>query len=109
MNWTQFILWLSLAYFIYYLLNLLFDLLRPRSKSAENSGLEELTFSEEHEPETVVENDVQKEEKKLQALNPNNRQAISSGPISATGGVSLKQLFFLAQSDLIEFTKTIPY
>lgn len=109
MNWNQFILYLLVTYFIYYLINILLDLLRPKPIYAENSGQEELTFSEEHQPEIVVEDDVQKEDKKSQTISPNNRQAISSGPIQATGGVSLKQLFSLAQSDLIEFTKTIPY
>jgi len=109
MNWNQFILYLLVAYFIYYLINILLDLLRPRPMYAENSGQEELTFSEEHQPETVVENEVNREEKKSKVASPKNRQAISSGPIHATGGVSLKQLFSLAQSDLIEFTKTIPY
>ena len=75
---------------------------------AENSGQQELTFSEDHQPQTVVENDAQKEERKTIDAST-NRQAFSSGPILTTGGVSLKQLFSLAQSDLIEFTKTIPY
>ena len=109
MNWNQFILYLLVAYFIYYLINILLDLLRPKPMYAENSGQEELTFFEEHQPETVVENDVQKEEKKSKAASSNNRQTISSGLIHATGGVSLKQLFSLGLSDLIEFTKTIPY
>jgi len=109
MNWNQFILYLLVAYFIYYLINILLDLLRSKSKSPENSGLEELTFSEEHHPETVVADEVQNEEKKLQAVIPDTKKAISSGPLLSTGGVSLKQLFFLAQSDLIEFTKAIPY
>lgn len=109
MNWNQFILYLLVAYFIYYLINILLDLLRSKPMYAENSDQEELTFSEEHQPETVVENELPREEKKSKVASPNNRLAISSGPIHATGGVSLKQLFSLAQSDLIEFTKTIPY
>lgn len=108
MNWNQFIFYLLVVYFIYYLLNILLDLLRAKPMFAENSGQEELTFSEDHQPETVVENDVRSEEKKTMVAST-NRQSISSGPIHTTGAVSLKQLFSLAQSDLIEFTKAIPY
>ncbi len=109
MNWTQFILSLVGIYFIYYLLNLLFDLLRPRQGAAENSGQQELTFFEEHQPEIVMDEVEEGEVVKYEAELQESRQAMPSGILQSTGGVSLKQLFSLAQSDLIEFTRTIPY
>ncbi|HBI90722.1 MAG TPA: hypothetical protein DDY75_23160 [Sphingobacterium sp.] len=38
-----------------------------------------------------------------------NDGAITSGPIESSGGVSIKELFSIAQNDLIEFTKAIAY
>jgi hypothetical protein len=107
MNWTQFLLSLSAIYITYYLFNILFDLLRSKSDQQNGSGPEELTFYEGNVPEPVFEEQQVIEETKLPA--PKNRQAISSGKLQSTGGVNLKQLFSLAQSDLIEYTKAIPY
>lgn len=109
MNWTQFILSLAGIYLIYYLLNLLFDLLRPRPNAGKNSGQQELTFFEDHQPEIVMDEVDEGEVVKYEAELPESRQAMPSGILQSTGGVSLKQLFSLAQSDLIEFTRTIPY
>lgn len=109
MNWTQFLLSVSAIYFIYYLLNVLFDLLRSRPQSLQDTQQEELVFSEAHSPEVINADDPLPEGIPLKSKNSDSRQAISSGPLATTGGVSLIQLFSLAQSDLIEYTKSIPY
>lgn len=109
MNWTQFLLSLLAIYFIYYLLNVLFDLIRSKQTFLKDTEQEELVFSEAHSPEVVGADELTPDDVQLKQQNPNSRQAISSGPLETTGGVSLKRLFSLAQSDLIEYTKAIPY
>lgn len=109
MNWTQFLLSLAAVYSLYYLLNVLFDLLRSRGQPAAEAGHDELVFTEEHQPRQVSADEPPAGEAKGPDAEPRSRQAISSGPLQSTGGVSLKQLFSLAQSDLIEYTKAIPY
>ncbi|WP_199120321.1 hypothetical protein [Pedobacter sp. ASV28] len=107
MNWTQFLLGLSALYLVYYFFNILFDLFKPKPGQSTGPGAEEITFYEENLPETVYAEENGKEE--IAQTIPVERQAISSGVLQATGGINLKQLFSLAQSDLIEYTKAIPY
>lgn len=109
MNWTQFLLSLAAVYSLYYLLNFLFDLLRSRGQPANERSQDELVFPEEHQPKQVSSGETVFQESHHSESEPIGRQAISSGPLQSTGGVSLKQLFSLAQSDLIEYTKAIPY
>nr|WP_199156659.1 hypothetical protein [Pedobacter sp. ASV2] len=109
MNWTQFLLSLAAVYSLYYLLNVVFDLLRSRGQPAADGGQDELVFSEEHQPRQVGTDEPPTGATQDPDAEPKSRQAISSGPLQSTGGVSLKQLFSLAQSDLIEYTKAIPY
>ncbi|MEJ5993248.1 hypothetical protein WG904_02365 [Pedobacter sp. Du54] len=109
MNWTQFLLSLAAVYCLYYLLNVLFDLLRSREQPASEAGQEELIFSEEHQPTRISSDGTATSLAKAAAPEVESRQSISSGQLQSTGGVSLKQLFSLAQSDLIEYTKAIPY
>ncbi|KAA8476854.1 hypothetical protein BDE36_1291 [Arcticibacter tournemirensis] len=109
MNWTQFLLSLAAVYSGYYLLNVLFDLLRSRGQPSAEEGQDELVFSEEHQPRQVSSEQPPAGDAQDPDAEPKSRQAISSGPLQSTGGVSLKQLFSLAQSDLIEYTKAIPY
>lgn len=109
MNWTQFFLTLFAIYAIYYLLNVLFDILKPKSQIFSSSEQEELTFYEDNVPEVVAAGSQDKEEVQEDTPIAESRKAISSGLLQSTGGVNLKQLFSLAQSDLIEFTKAIPY
>jgi len=109
MNWTQFLLSLAAVYSLYYLLNVVFDLLRSRGQPAADGGQDELVFSEAHQPRQVGTDEPPAGATQDPDAEPKSRQAISSGPLQSTGGVSLKQLFSLAQSDLIEYTKAIPY
>jgi hypothetical protein len=109
MNWTQFLLSLAAVYSLYYLLNVVFDLLRSRGQPVTDGGQDELVFSEEHKPRQVSTDEPPAGAIQDPNTEPKSRQAISSGPLQSTGGVSLKQLFSLAQSDLIEYTKAIPY
>lgn len=110
MSWTNFLIVIFIVYLVYYLLNLLYDLfLSPRLAGSEIEE-DELFFTETLTPEIIS-----LEEKIEQAdgvdAGEGDRPAsfISSGPISSTGGVGLKQLFSLAKDNLIEHTRAIPY
>ncbi|VTP91428.1 hypothetical protein [Sphingobacterium daejeonense] len=118
MNWTTFLLTLTLAYAAYYGLNLLFDLLITRKPPASQDN-DEILFFEEHtepqlidyqeEPEPVVPPEPEPREVPQPPVGKNGQQNIASAIIHATGAVGLKQLFSLAKGDLIEHTRAIPY
>jgi len=108
MNWTQFSCSLIFVYVFYYLLNIAFDLMkRGRSKTTSNQN--ELVFSEEYQAKLVYPDQTSADSPPSSTEEITTRQAISSGMLQTTGGVSLKELFSLAQSNLIEYTKAIPY
>ena len=106
MNWIQFVLYLSAVYLGYYGLNLMYDLfyLKDPDSKLKNSKNGEITFPEHYSPAQV-----ELPEELIQEDNFENTAAISSGPIESSGGVSIKELFSLAQNDLIEYTKAIAY
>jgi len=109
MNWTQFSLNLLTLYFLYYMLNICFDLIKSGKRDVTDPTQDELVFSEEHQPKRIQPEQNFAELSTTPNIESNTRQAISSGKIQTTGGVSLKELFSLAQSNLIEYTKAIPY
>lgn len=109
MNWTQFLLSLLTFYFLYYLPNIFFDLMKSRNRNVEDRTQDELVFSEEHRPKQIQPDKNFADPFQSSTIESNTRQALSSGKIQTTGGVTLKELFSLAQSNLIEYTKAIPY
>ncbi|WP_316762026.1 hypothetical protein [Pedobacter aquatilis] len=108
MTWINFLTLIFIVYLVYYCLNLFFDLfLSPRSAAREISG-DELFFTETFTPELITAQrmaepviEETKEEKPLVYF--------PSGPVNASGGISLKHLFSLAKDNLIEHTRAIPY
>ncbi|TWI15677.1 hypothetical protein [Sphingobacterium siyangense] len=106
MNWIQFVLYLSTVYLGYYGLNLLYDLfyLKDPGSKIKNAKKGEITFPEFYSPVQV-----ELPDEEIQEDNFENVEVISSGPIESSGGVSIKELFSLAQNDLIEYTKAIAY
>lgn len=125
MNWTDFILYLALAYVAYYGLVLIIDLLNPSSKLATSVEGDILEFYEEDE--TVI---IEEEEPVIQKVNSENFQGgnnsketwINSEEDSeeielvhvnvnnSTGGVTqIGELFSLAQEDSIEVTKKLVF
>jgi hypothetical protein len=94
---------LTAIYFFYYLFNLLFDLLRSKAGPApqqqslliEVSGLEEpIDASVLPEGDRVV-------------IGGDSSALLSSGPIRATGGVSLAEAVGLAEGDTLVLTSQI--
>jgi hypothetical protein len=88
MTWLRFILTITGAYLLYYLANICFDLYLFRGTDEEEAWTEELTFTETVQPIA------------LYADGP---------PQTATGGVSLKELFDLSRKDAIIYTRAVSY
>lgn len=101
-NWTPFIYGLGAVYLLYYLANLAFDFLKPRTPDTGESSLmisladlEELIDASEYSPALNVK------------LN-HPQELLSSGEISSSGGVLFGGIMELAANDAIFFTKQIP-
>lgn len=108
MSWINFLTVIFIVYLFYYCLNLFFDLfLSPRFPVGEISE-DELFFTETHTPELITAQG--KAEPIIEEAETEKPIVyIPSGPINATGGISLKHLFSLAKDNLIEHTRAIPY
>ncbi|MBE8714834.1 hypothetical protein [Sphingobacterium hungaricum] len=121
MNWTNFLLTLTLLYLSYYGLNLLYDLFRARKATRHDSAGEVLFFDEDVKPQLILPKEEQPEDldsstegievesiPQITAL-PSPQVVPSSDLIQSTGAVGLKELFNLAKDNLIEFTGAISY
>lgn len=111
MSWTDFLIVIFIVYLVYYSLNLLFDLLISPKPSSGEIAEDELFLSQTFSPELIMpeektETDVTVSDK-ANVAGP--AAIISSGQVSSSGGVGLKQLFLLAKNNLIEHTRAIPY
>ena len=107
MNWTQFLTGIIAAYSIYYALNVLFDLFIQRRSPVPASRENELVFDSPPPPQQVAAVEVAAENSLAET--PEGHALISSGPLQSTGGVGIKQLVALAQGNVIDLTKSIPY
>ena len=128
MNWTDFFLYLSLFYVVYYAINVVIDVLR-RPRLAEAKEGEGYTFqtdlSEFGETPTVIEDDDPIDSKpepvalatsteelvKSEGASKENEFEINEvNPAKSTGGVTnLDSLFALAKEGTIELKKSIVY
>lgn len=110
MSWTNFLIVIFIVYLVYYLLNLLFDLfLSPRLAGSETEE-DEVFLTETYAPELIsLEEKIEQADAADTGEGGRPASSISSGPISSSGGVGLKQLFSLAKDNLIEHTRAIPY
>jgi len=122
MNWTNFLVILTLLYLTYYGLNLLYDLFKDRRTVRDDSDDEFLFFDENIKPQLIVPEDspevdfveLQNQSLDVETDSHINNTAIvhvseSSNLIESTGAVRLNELFNLAKSNLIEYTGTISY
>ena len=93
MTWLKFALWLLILYAAYYGAVITGDLFQQRRRPKEKaSGA--LSFSEA--PEIIK-----------PVLEP--AAAVNSSPLSASGGVSLKQLFNLCREEAVEYRRAVSY
>jgi hypothetical protein len=115
MNWTHFLLSLTGIYLCYYMLNFLYDMYLSKQVPSAQHEQELLFFSGDIEPElityegsteTVPATTVAAQTRQSVAESPGS---IPSTPLEFTGAVNLKELFRLAQQDLIEYTGAISY
>ncbi|MDB5143377.1 MAG: hypothetical protein JWQ66_2090 [Mucilaginibacter sp.] len=93
MNYLKFTIWLFGLYFIYYTIIILWDLLRT-SRNGVKPEEHVLTFAESVAP--------------VQPKFELTAEDIKS-PVFASGGVSLKKLFNLAQEEAIEYTSQVSF
>jgi hypothetical protein len=93
MTWIKFTLWLLSVYSIYYSANILWDLFINRTRGDVGED-HELTFAEP-----------------VRSVGPDNELTSDNirSPVVASGGVGLKQLFFLAQEEAIEYTSQVSF
>lgn len=107
MNFIQFSIYLSAFYLAYYGLNVLYDIfiLKAPESTTKKTGIKEISFGHVAAPIRVA--DTSEEQYPEEEFHTPG--SLSSGAVESTGGVSIKELFSLAQNDLIEFTKAIPY
>lgn len=121
MNWTNFLLTLTLLYLSYYGLNLLYDLFKARKPPKDDSAGEVLFFDEDVKPQLILPKEEQPEDLDNSAegmevesipkvtVEADGQIIPSSNLIQSTGAVGLKELFNLAKDNLIEFTGAISY
>jgi hypothetical protein len=115
MNWTNFLVFLTLAYLTYYGLNLLYDLLMGRKPSSPKMKDDTLIFEEDIQPEIITytpndipERTVPQDEPIASIILPKTSKG-TTGNVFSTGAIGLKELFSLAKNNLIEYTSAIPY
>lgn len=115
MKWSEFLFIIMAGYLVYYGMNVIYDLALSGRVAEEDSGGEVLYFKEDEQPELIVYKEAAPEIERMPPpfVPKENRaqavQGLSSGILSATGAVSLKELFNLAKNNLIEYTGTIRY
>ncbi|OOG19636.1 hypothetical protein BWD42_06915 [Sphingobacterium sp. CZ-UAM] len=114
MNWTNFLLILTLSYLTYYGLNLIYDLFISQKRSSPLTTDETLIFEEHIQPQLIeytgpaVSIEIVEKET-IETIQIPKQARPSSNTFISTGAVGLKDLFNLAKNNLIEYTSTIPY
>ena len=93
MTWIKFALWLCGLYIFYYLLIILWDIMKNRMPSTKGN-LHELTFSEHVSPVSAM---------------PEFNEGEYEDPVISSGGVSLKQMFSLAREEAIEYIRPVSF
>ena len=122
MNWTNFLLLLTLIYLTYYGLNILYDLFRVQ-KPPKDKGTEELLFFEDDiTPQLIVPTelslddvddlvnqsiDMELDHQELTFTDTFEDESVNF--IQSTGAVGLLEMYNLAKANLIEYTGAISY
>ncbi len=129
MNWTDFFLYLTLFYVVYYAVNVVFDVLRkPRLSevSEGNAYTFQTDLNEFNESPTIIEDNdpIVAPTKKATVLDPPKEERVNSdedseeidfeindpSPVKSTGGVTnLNSLFVLAKEGTIEMKKKVVF
>jgi hypothetical protein len=96
MTWFKFSMWLAVIYAAYYGALIVAELLRARRILPDEDNIE-LTFVEETAPAKAV-----------FTAESASAAAISS-PVVSSGGVSLREIFRLAQEEAIEYIRPVSF
>ncbi|NGM71644.1 hypothetical protein [Sphingobacterium sp. SGL-16] len=122
MNWTNFLLMLTLLYLSYYGINLLYDVFKSRKPVKDANTDEILFFDDDNQPQLIIPPEEQLEidvdasnslhdsvVENVVDENSDRQIESTSNFIQTTGAVSLTELFSLAKSNLIHYTGEISY
>ncbi|WP_316847080.1 hypothetical protein [Pedobacter psychrodurus] len=104
-NWSQFIYCLSAGYFLYYLFNLAYDLSRGGRSGPASTGSSLML--------NIADLDVPVDADLISVGTSPGREdlpegLLSSGPISSTGGITLKEAMGDALKESILYSSQIP-
>ncbi len=122
MNWTNFLLILTLLYLTYFGINLFYDFIRARKPPKDGSSEDMLFFDDDIIPQLILPKELSSERfdelpdqlvDNLTAVElPETKdwqQQASLNPIHSTGGVRMQELFGLAKNKLIQYTEALSY
>jgi hypothetical protein len=126
MSWSKFTIVLIVAYVVYYLFNIIFDMLKSKHVSAATSGGDVLTFSEDvqttpvdHEDEQVLapvtildeyEDDTQTAVWEREDEDTEEFNIVSHNINNSTGGITqMSEVIKLAQNNTIDYKRSIVF
>ncbi|NVM66919.1 hypothetical protein FHW88_005237 [Mucilaginibacter sp. SG538B] len=96
MSWIKFTLWLIGIYSAYYSSLIFWDSRNAKKGTRAQDG-DELTFAENIAPVSTDDTDTP------------DLLKVPPSPVVSSGGVSIRQLFSLAQQEAIEFTRPVSF
>ncbi|TCD28741.1 hypothetical protein EZ456_04995 [Pedobacter psychrodurus] len=110
MTWTQFIIYLSGTYFLYYVANLLFDYSRSgRIRAADNTDLIAIGLSSSDLPRKIEMKDLDPGFSEIDYFVGEGEGDVADSPIVESGGISIRELFELARDESIEYTRSVSF
>jgi hypothetical protein len=102
MDWTTFLIYLLAVYVLYYLVQVLLDLLffvKPQEQEQSAQIYEISSISEPIDASIIMEEEVRSNE---------GEYPLSSGELDASGAQKLDDLMAMARAEAIEYIKKVP-
>lgn len=109
MNWSHFILILTGVYLAYYGINLMADLCLTKKTPPVENEQEALFFDEDIQPQLITYDEVPASSEAPANAVSEQTGSLPNNGLESTGAVNLKELFRLAQNNLIDYTGAIRY
>lgn len=112
MTWLHFLLWTTGIYLLYYLANILYDLSTAGRQSPEKAATNELSFSEDHQPQRLEHEPASEstDGKAPEVKNPAVKSKVrEESEIISSRGLTLKNLFNSAREESFIYTKAVSY
>ncbi len=112
MSWTTFLCTLLGVYFIYYLINILYDRWTAGKVPGQETSDEKLYFEEDVVPELITLQEQEEpslDEAGVESVIEQAPLTAVSSEVESTGAVGIGELMRLAKENLIEHTRAISY